>query len=60
MKYMERGERKMAQFHETVAGQRFLNKQVPMLIAELGRLANAVEKHNELIEKENKDDKRRA
>lgn len=58
MKCMERGERKMAQFHETVvAGQRFLNKQISKLINELGRLANAVEKHNELIEKENKDDK---
>lgn len=47
----------MNQFHETVAGQRFLNKQIPKLINELGRIADAMEKHNQLMEKENKDDK---
>lgn len=30
----------MNRFHETVADQRFLNKQIPMLINELGRMAD--------------------
>lgn len=43
----------MAEFHETQYGKRFFNGQLPKLIKELGRIADALEKANELKEKEN-------
>lgn len=37
----------MAAFHETVYGERFFDSQLPKLIKELGRIADALEKQNE-------------
>lgn len=37
----------MAAFHETVLGRRFFESQLPKLIKELGRIADALEKQNE-------------
>lgn len=37
----------MAAFHETLIGNRFFNSQLPKLIKELGRIADALEKQNE-------------
>lgn len=37
----------MAQFHETEYGRRFFGKQLPDLIKQLTRIANALEKQNE-------------
>jgi len=39
-------------FHDTVLGRRFFEGQLPKLIKELGRIADALEKQNELKEKE--------
>lgn len=44
----------MAQFHETIFGKRFFERQLPDLIKQLSRIADALEKQNELKEKENK------
>ncbi len=43
------------QFHETGLGRRFFESQLPKLIKELGRIADALEKQNELKEKEESD-----
>ena len=40
------------QLHDTVIGKRFFESQIPKLIKELGRIADALEKQNELKEKE--------
>lgn len=37
----------MAAFHETMYGKRFFDSQLPKLIKELGRIADALEKQNE-------------
>lgn len=42
----------MPQFHETWYGKRFFDSQLPKLIKEFGRIADALEKANELKEKE--------
>lgn len=42
----------MAAFHETFCGKRFFEAQLPRLIKELGRIADALEEQNELKEKE--------
>jgi hypothetical protein len=36
----------MAAFHETIYGKRFFDSQLPKLIKELGRIADALEKQN--------------
>ena len=43
------------QLHETGLGRRFFESQLPKLIKELGRIADALEKQNELKEKEKSD-----
>lgn len=43
------------QLHETRYGIRFFDSQLPKLIKELGRIADALEKANELKEKEKSD-----
>lgn len=48
----------MPQFHETYLGKRFFDSQLPMLIKEFSRIANALEKANELKEKENNHENR--
>lgn len=47
----------MPNFHETSYGKRFFDSQLPKLIKELGRIADALEKQNESILKELKKDK---
>lgn len=42
----------MPNLHETSLGRRFFENHVPKLIKELGRIADALEKQNELKEKE--------
>lgn len=42
----------MPQFYETWYGKRFFDNQLPKLIKELSRIADALEKANELKEKE--------
>ncbi len=42
------------QLHETEFGKRFFGSQLPKLIKTLGRIADALEKQNELKEAENK------
>ena len=42
----------MAAFHETVYGKQFFNSQLPNLIRQLSRIADALEERNELKEKE--------
>lgn len=37
------------QFHETAMGKRFFDSQLPKLIKELGRIADALEKANEPV-----------
>ena len=49
----------MISFHETLLGKRFFESQLPKVIKELGRIANALEKANELKEKEKSDDENR-
>ena len=44
------------QFHETGYGRRFFLSQLPNLIKALNRLADAMEKQNELNEEEKKND----
>ena len=39
----------MTAFHETIYGKRFFDSQLPKLIKELGRIADALEKQNEPI-----------
>lgn len=41
----------MPNLHETILGKRFFESQLPKLIKELGRIADALEKQNELKEK---------
>lgn len=41
----------MPAFHETMLGKRFFENQLPKLIKELKRIADALEKQNELKEK---------
>lgn len=48
------------QLHETVFGKRLFESQLPKLIKELGRIADALEKQNELKEKEQSDDENRS
>ena len=43
------------QFHETVMGKRFFDAQLPNLIRQLTRIADALEEANELKEKEKSD-----
>lgn len=45
----------MSNLHETGLGKRFFESQLPKLIKELGRIADALEKQNELKEKEKSD-----
>lgn len=40
------------QLHETGFGRRFFESQLPKLIKELGRIADALEKQNELRKEE--------
>lgn len=42
----------MPNLHETGFGRRFFENQLPNLIRELGRIADALEKQNKLKEKE--------
>ena len=44
------------QFHETGYGRTFFQSQLPNLIKALNRLADAMEKQNELNEEEKKND----
>ena len=44
------------QFHETGYGRTFFQSQLPNLIKAINRLADAVEKQNELKEEEKKND----
>lgn len=44
------------QFHETGYGRTFFQSQLPNLIKAINRLADAMEKHNELKEEEKKND----
>lgn len=46
----------MAQFHETQYGKRFFDSQLPKLIKELGRIADALEKQNEIKQEAKKND----
>lgn len=46
----------MPQFFETVMGKRFFEHQLPTLIKEVGRLADAIEESNK-IAKENKEER---
>ena len=45
------------QFHETGYGRTFFQSQLPNLIKAINRLADAMEKQNELKEEEKKNDK---
>lgn len=49
----------MSQLHETGFGRRFFERHIPSLINELKRIADALEKANELKEKEKSDDENR-
>ena len=49
----------MPTFHETGFGRKFFESQLPKLIKELGRIADALEKQNELKEKEQSDNENR-
>lgn len=42
----------MSEFFRTVMGKIFFESTLPKLVKEVGRLADAQEKHNELIEKQ--------
>ena len=44
------------QFHETGYGRTFFQSQLPNLIKAINRLADAMEKQNELIQEEKKND----
>ena len=44
------------QFHETGYGRTFFQSQLPNLIRAINRLADAMEKQNELKEEEKKND----
>lgn len=44
---------KNVQFHETSYGRKFFDEQLPALIKEIGRLADAVEKYNRLAARTN-------
>ena len=44
------------QFHETGYGRTFFQSQLPNLIKAINRLADAMEKQNELNEEEKKND----
>ena len=41
----------MIQFYETVMGKKFFNSDIPQLIKGINRLAEAIEKQNELTQK---------
>ena len=43
----------MIQFHETGYGRKFFDYQLPTLIKEIGRLADAVEESNRLAARTN-------
>lgn len=45
------------QFFQTGYGKRFFDSQLPKLIKAINRLADAVEKQNEIKEEEKKSDK---
>ena len=47
----------MPAFHETMMGKRFFESQLPRLIKELGRIADALEKQNEPVIEEKKEEK---
>jgi hypothetical protein len=40
----------MPQFHETIYGKRFLDRQLPMLIEKLDMIANELKRSNDLKE----------
>lgn len=42
----------MAKFYETMFGKRFFDNQLPKLIKELGRIADALEKQNKILREE--------
>ena len=44
------------QFHETDYGRRFFQSQLPNLIKGINRLAEAIEKQNENVKEEKKND----
>lgn len=47
----------MPEFHETVYGKRFFESQLPKLIKALERIADALEKQNEpILKEENEND----
>lgn len=46
----------MAAFHETTYGKRFFDSQLPKLIKEFGRIADALEKKNEIKQEAKKND----
>lgn len=51
----------MAQFHETMYGKRFFDNQLPALIKQLARIADALEEQNKpIIEKEKSDNENRS
>lgn len=43
----------MPQFHEAANGQKFLNCDFPSFIKVINRLAEAIEKHNEIYASKN-------
>lgn len=43
-------------FHQTVYGKRFFDAQLPSLIKAINKLAEAIEKQNELKEEDKKND----
>lgn len=49
----------MPELHETMIGRRFFENQLPKLINALERIADALEKSNELKEKEKSDNENR-
>ena len=50
----------MSAFYETPMGRKFFESQVPKMIKALERIADALEKSNELKEKEKSDNENRS
>lgn len=46
----------MAAFHETTYGKRFFDSQLPKLIKSLERIADALEKQNQIKQEEKSND----
>lgn len=46
----------MVQFHETTYGKRFFDSQLPKLIKSLERIADALEKQNQIKQEEKDND----